>query len=124
MEIRTLGQCERALASGAKQTYPKGWEGAVPRELGELWIKHGRAVEVVIEAGTFTPEQTAVLRTAADQISNAQADAGEIDLEAASDEELQGYAKQLGVKTTPNMKRETLIKRIVDAYEALEEQAG
>lgn len=56
------------LASGAKQTFPAGWSGNVPNELGAQWIAEGAAVPVLgASAQSFTPEQHAVLAMAADQ---------------------------------------------------------
>lgn len=68
---------KRKLASGATVTYPVGWSGDVPDDDARGFIAERRARAATGSAVTFTNEETAVLKAAAQQALAGAAGAGE-----------------------------------------------
>jgi len=68
MDVQMIEKRDVPLASGAKQTFPAGWSGNVPNEIGAQWVAEGAAVPVLgASAQSFTPEQHAILALVADE---------------------------------------------------------
>ena len=121
MEVRMLNSCEVRLRSGATQTFPKDWIGEVSDEIAANWIDAGDAEPAVVDSDEFTAGEKRILKRAAQQIADTQnrgSESQEVDLDGLNDDELRGVAEQYQVKTTHNMKRETIITKILAAAEA------
>lgn len=120
MRVKMLQDHREPISALSTKVYPKDSTPMIDDDVAEDWIKKGLCEPLLPEAGSFTPEQTAVLGQAANQIIKAQQGQGDgaeqIVLDNLTDEQLAELAEGYGLDIK-GQDRETVIAAIEEADE-------